>query len=89
MVWVEPFGQRNIKVAATNLSKKSIELFPVPLSLSSVQQLVTAFQQITSLEAEDVENERNRNMSDARNIHQTGKSKSVEQHSPRTDLEST
>ncbi len=57
IVWLEPFGERVLDIEETDLSTESISIFPLSVSLFSMEQLVSVFQNITSLLSENTENE--------------------------------
>ena len=50
VIWLKEGIQRNIPLEATDRSTEPIAIFPLPLDLSSMRQLLVAFERIESQE---------------------------------------
>ncbi len=58
IVWIEPGVERTVPLAATDRTNEPIEVFPICLSVRSVQQLVQVYQLIMGTPAPGADNGR-------------------------------
>lgn len=68
VVWIQEGIERVVPLTATDRSDEPITIFPLPIDLSSVQQVLATFRRIESQPAEDAEDG---------SIHQTSKDHSA------------
>jgi hypothetical protein len=74
VVWIAEGIERTVPVAATDRAAEPPYIFPAPLSVIAVQQLLATFERITSrsVEEEEDESRRQRNQDEPSGVEQDG-----------------